>query len=432
MLIQAIRRMEVEGVKTLLGDELSESTDFYYQIANREFFRQTESSKKFFGVNSDFPNRSFAFIYLRPVDFLSKQFIMKARSQVTRGIIFNNNSVPEDIDNFLFKFSEIKRANRSYDKLKAINDEIESKHKEKKKEVREHNTPLKEENKEMEKAWKSEKKAMKKEWESEKADLLVKFKESLKDLNDEQKEFMPKEPPYAPEPEYPSEPKYHTLMPKPNDPVLRDLPRSKTISIGDDNLQRRYPIAWKLLSTFEYLNIEGTRFGILKKRVEPLKYTYGNLESLNVDGVISRDDFLKFFKEHEQNEKVLDNYRPSLAMNSEFLDLISENFNLEDREYWIYNEDEDTSIIREDLPFLAPIKPMHAASILLAGMNFSKKVKTDKGVFLIKSAPVKVYAEREQVINGKRITTIIQTHDTKLGFYDLDQRKFEMFSGTDA
>jgi len=410
MLLQVGRYNETEGIRQLLGNELFENTEKYFQIANREYFLTVDSELKYFGALPQFPFKSFSFIYLRPVDVTNKQFLMKARTMCTKGLIINSTSIPADMERLIIRFSEIKRANKNYDMIKESNDKIEEKYKEKKKEIRALNKIAREKNKELEKAWKKEKKGIKKE-----------FEKALEGMTEEQKKFMPKEP------EYPDEPKYIKLETEPPEPRLRDLPRSVSIHIGENQLQKVFQVAWNILSSFDLYQIEGTNYSIFIKKDEPLKYTYDNLDSLDIDKKMSRDDFISIFKKYEKNEKSLESFRPIISTNYEFMDLLAENRAFFDGKDWIYSEDEIISEEEDMLPSLAPIKPMHAASILSGGLKFSKEIKTDDGYILIKSAPVKVFTEKIKVMNGKKITEVYQQNETKLAFYNLNTRDLEVY-----
>ena len=410
MLLQTGRQIEIEGLRMLLGHDRFNNSNKYYQVNNREFFKTIDSENKFFGELAMFPYKSFAFIYLRPVDFINRQFLMKARQLSTKGIIFNFSSIPNEMERLLFKFSEIKRANKSYDDIKAVNDERESKYKKEKKEVKGRNTIVREANKELEKAWKKAKKELKKG-----------FDETMDGMSDAQKEFMPKEPTYDPEPEY------QELETVPPEPRYRDLPRSVSIHIGENQLHKTFSVAWNMLSAFEFYQIEGTEHGILLKRDEPLKYTYDNLNLLSISKKMSKDEFLNLFDKFERNEKVLETYRPAVSINYNFLDLRAENNNTFEGSQWIYSEGSKLDEDEEALPSLAPIKSMHAASILSAGMKFSKEIKTPEGYLLIKSAPVKIFTEKQKIVNGKKITEVYQQNETKLAFYNLDTRSLEVY-----
>jgi len=396
-------------IKGLLGEERFNKSKKYYQTNNRELFTRIDSDKKYFGKLAKFHAKSFAFVYLRPVDFVDAPALMKARSICTKGILFNSNSISPQLERIIFKFSEIKRSNKKFDEIRAINDDLKDTYKAEKKRIKGINKDTKEANKELEKTWKDSKKVLKKG-----------FEKTLEDMNDEQKKYMPKEPEYEPEPTY------GVILAEPKEPNYRDEPRSVSIHIGENQLYKTFYLGWHILSHFEFFIIEGTSHGILIKRKEQLKYTYDNLEKLSIDNTISRDDFLKFFDKNERNEKVLESYRPEVATDYNALDLYAESDALFKDKDWVFEEQisEDDGMM---LPALAPIKPMHAASILSAGMKFSKEIQTEEGLLLIKSAPVKTFTEKVKIVNGRRITEVYQQQETKLAFYNQDRRELEVY-----
>lgn len=414
MLLTVNKQYEIAKVESLLNltPKGFNGIEKYYQTSNREFFKEIDSDKKYLGGTPMFPHKSFAFVYLRPLDFLNKQTLMKARTLCTKGIIYEGKHRLEDIDRLFVKFNEVKRANKLHDEIKAHNDEKEEKYKAKRKEAKEKNREIKARNKELQDAWKKGKKELKKG-----------FDETLSGMTEEQKKFMPTEPNYDPEPEY------EALISLPEEPSLRDLPHFKSIRIGDNNFEKTLPIAWRILSTFEIITIEGTDFNLLKKREEPLNYSYEALNLLSENGgtgTMSREEFLEFFTKNEKNEKVLENHRPSFSyISDEFLDIFAESA-FSNNNAWIY-EEETTEEEEEALPSLAPIKPMHAASIFSGGMKFSQEIKTDEGYLLIKSAPVKTFTEKKRIFNGKEITEVYQQQETKLAFYNLSTRSLEMY-----
>ena len=410
MLLQVGRHNETEGMRMLLGTDRFEKAKVYYQIANREYFLNVESELKYYGTLPQFPFKSFAFIYLRPVDVINKQFLMKARTMCTKGIILNSTSVPSEMERLIFKFSEIKRANKAYDDLKEINDKIEDKYKSAKKEIKALNKIAREKNKELEKEWKKEKKEMKKE-----------FDDVLEKMSDEQKKFMPKEP------DYPDEPKYIKLETEPPEPRLRDLPRSVSIHIGENQLHKVFGVAWSVLSSFDLYQIEGTNHSVLVKKEESLKYTYDNLDSLDIDKKMSKEDFITLFDKFERNEKSLESFRPVVSTNYEFMDLLAENRSYFEGSDWVFSEEDRIAAEDEMLPSLAPIKPMHAASILSGGLKFSKEIETEDGYVLIKSAPIKIFTEKVKIMNGKKVTEVYQQRETKLSIYNLNNRTLEVY-----
>lgn len=411
MLLQIGRIQEANMFKSVLGENRYDNAKKYYHTSDKNTFRNIHDGKKYLESFPKYPNKSFAFIFMRGLDFTDVQKLSKARTMATKGVIFNSSSLPRQYEQIVFKVSEIKRANKRYDEIKETNDNIISINKEKRKEVKAINKVARDKNKELEKEWKKEKKGIKKE-----------FDEVLEKMDEAQKKFMPKEP------DYPDEPKYIKLETEPPEPRLRDLPRSISIHVGENQLNRSYPIAWMMLSNFDLYKIEGTSYSIFIKKESSMKYSYDALDSLDIDKKMSIEDFKEFFDKNEKNEKVLENYRPSIQGNFEFMDVYSENDNIFSGKEWVYSEfDDDYDEDEEALPPLAPIKPMHAASILSGGMKFSKEIKTEEGYLLIKSAPVKVFSEKTKIINGKKILETYQQRETILAFYNLDQRELEVY-----
>ena len=76
---------------------------------------------------------------------------------------------------------------------------------------------------------------------------------------------------------------------------------------------------------------------------------------------------------------------------------------------------------------LAPIKPMHAASMLAGGIGeYSKELDLDGHKVLIKAAIVKEYKSRNMIVNGKDVTETVEFFEQKMGVYNLDRRELRI------
>jgi len=195
--------------------------------------------------------------------------------------------------------------------------------------------------------------------------LKAEYEKALEEAPESVKAFI-QEPEYLPEPEKPKEP----IMPE----------YSKGYSLNMDRQDRSY--GWKLLSRFEFFKIEGSDFGYLRKRPEMLKFSARTATEVAKIGEMTKGEFLEEIR----------------------------------------RLDVDTR-----LPPLAPIKPMHAASMLAGGIGeFSKEIDLGGEQNLIKAAIVKEFSTRKILMGSKEIEETVEFYEQKMGVYNLDRRELRV------
>jgi len=412
MLIFDNNTTSIGEVQKFMKDSVSK---YHLQTTNDVTFLQADNTmEKWSGELLSFPNKSFAFIYLAPLFFSKLQVFSKARLLATEGILFDW-SMPYQINLFLNEIQEIKKSHQEANKIKAINDKIKQKHKEKTAEIRAKNKEIRAKNKEIKESVEKEIKAYNKEAKAFNKDLKKSWEKAVESAPEEQRQFMP-EPTsqYKEIKEMPDlSDQLKGLKALPDEPTLRDVPYTKSYFV--ERLDRKHSYAWRILNMFEYLNIEGTRYGFLKKRKSELGYNQENLENIEVGKTITREEFLDYVSKKEYNDSKLDTYRQDVSVNSHLLDIYSMTSNV--FENAIYEEEKQLENETYYPPLVYP-KPQHAASMLSGGMKVSKEIDTPEGKILIKSAPVKVFFERITFRGNKEVVEVIEKFEQVFSLYN--------------
>jgi hypothetical protein len=205
---------------------------------------------------------------------------------------------------------------------------------------------------------------------------------------------------------------------KPEEPNYPEMPR--IAGIQDRFYKPETSLVWKILRRFEYLQVLGTNLGLMKKREKELMFNVKNLSEISV-GEISIDDFYEYINSHNVDSASAKELKQSFA-DPVAVELFADvDFTITDL---MFSEETDESII---LPPLAPIKPMHAASMLAGGIGeYYKEVILNGETVALKAAIVKEPTSRTTVINGREVTEVIEQNIQKLGVYNTLRREFRI------
>ncbi len=262
--------------------------------------------------------------------------------------------------------------------------------------------------KEMEEEWKKQKdewKILKNQIKEENDVKLAEFEEMIKSVPEAARQYM-------------TPPPLREIPPKPEEPRYPEMPR--VAGVQDRFHKPQNSLVWKVLRRFEYLQVKGTNLGLLKKREQDLTFNIENLESLST-GEISVEEFYEFVNKSNVNSASSNDMKQSFA-DPAALELFAEmDFSIEEL---VFSEETEESVI---LPPLAPIKPMHAASMLAGGIGeYYREVMLHGERVAIKAAIVKEPTTRTTVINGREIKETIEQQIQKLGVYNIDRREFKL------
>jgi len=268
-------------------------------------------------------------------------------------------------------------------------------------EFRERREKMKEEWKEEKIAWK----ALREEIKAENEAKMAEFNEALESIPEAAKQFV--QPPALRE-----------IPAKPEEPIYPELP--KVVGVQDRFYKPQNSLVWKVLRRFEYLEVKGTNLGLMRKREQELTFTIENLASLST-GEISQDDFYAFVNKNNIDGISSHEMKQSFSDYSALELFASIDFSMNEL---MFSEETEESFI---LPPLAPIKPMHAASMLAGGIGeYYREVNLNGEKVAIKAAIVKEPTTRVTVINGRETKEVIEQQTQKLGVYNLDRREFRL------
>lgn len=399
LLVQEIAdRLKSEKVLFTSSKDIYLNTGDEVLQFNRRFY-----SSSLYGVNG----KNFGLAYMEQ-NFLNNDVVFQKLSQVVdRGIIFKYQ-VPWSFDNFFQQIKAYEAGLAAQELVKKENEELKEAYREKREAYRENRRILKEAYEAELEAWKDAKEEVKK---ANKAQL-AEWQEAFDKADESLKKFIAK-PEEIPEPPKPAEPDYGE---KPAEPPLKALPRVE----GVRELRLDNTLAFRILRRFRFCKVTGTEWGLLIKREKDLTFTIDNLGILELEE-ISKDEFLSFIEKNDVDFKASQGIKQSFfdMDTPELLAAIDTSLS-----ELIYEEDENEDI---HLVPLAPIKPMHAASMLAGGLGeYYNEVILDGDVVALKGAMVKESIERKTLLQGKEITEIIETQTQKLGVYNLSDFSFSL------
>lgn len=399
--LEAIMFLDQEFMKKI-KNELVLSTQ------NRENFLKFNLGRRFFSSSvAGVPNKSFGIAYLEQ-NFLSNEFMfLKVSNIVTAACIFKYLE-PWSFQNFFAIIEEAKRGVAAEERVKEEIDKMKESYQEKIEVWKEDKKILKEAYDLSIEKWKEEKAKIKESNKKQKEEWQIAY-----DSADEAVKKFIIQPADIPYPEEPAKPQYAE---KPTEPVYPSLPKVR--NIREERLDNT--LAWKILRRFRFCKVEGSQWGILIKRSEDLSFSFDNVSSLSLE-TISYAEFLDFIEKNDKNHAPSNNIKQSFT-DFEAIELMAQIDST--FEEMSFSEETNEDII---LPPLAPIKPMHAASMLAGGIGeFYKEVILNNDRIAIKAAIVKELVQRDSLINGKQITEIVETQNQKLGVYNLEDFNFKM------
>jgi len=175
---------------------------------------------------------------------------------------------------------------------------------------------------------------------------------------------------------------------------------------------------------YKLYKIEGVDAVFAEKldRNIPMFGTWAGIEEFkrNSWGKMSKEELLNRLEMDTHTNK----YEPTLSLST--IGLVAENISLDINIFDDVINEGDRKEAPKIKP-LAPIKPMHAASMLAGGGNFSKEIILDDEPYLVKAASVKKRQTRE-VINhkGELVEETIESYEPVLGTYAMYERRLTL------
>ena len=332
---------------------------------------------------SGIPNRSFGIAVVEQFVITTDLSLLKIYQVVNGGVVFPY-TLPWSLEKFIEKVDLAKASLKKEAKVKEKRTKLLTLYKE--------NIAL----------YKKQKKEIK---ENNKA-LKAEYTKAFQDAPESVKAFI-KEPDYIPEPERPSQP----IMPE----------YEKGYSLHIDHQERSF--GWKLLSRFEFFQVEGTSFGFLRKRSELLKFSTNEAINIAKIGKMSQEEFLQEISRLDIDTPKVTEIKQSF-IDSDSISIVAK-----------YSKDMDNMLFSEEfegvnevkLPPLAPIKPMHAASMLAGGLGeFSKEITLGGEKNIIKAAIIKEFKSRKILMGSKEIEETVEFYEQKMGVYNLDRRELRI------
>ena len=309
--------------------------------------------------------------------------LMKISSIVNGGVIFPYTlpwSLEKFIDNVELQKDSLRKdetIRKERERLKELHKKKMEAYKEEKKQVKAHNKELKKE-----------------------------YEKALKEAPDSVKAFI-KEPEYLPEPE------------KPGELILPEF--KKAYSLHMDRQNESY--GWKLLSRFEFFQIEDSSFGYLRKRPEMLKFSIDNAIEVAKIGKMSKGEFYEEIAKLDVDTPKVADIKQSL-IEADAIALVAQ---FDETMSSLYFSEESEGVKEVKLPPLAPIKPMHAASMLAGGIGeYSKEIDLNGEKHLIKAAIVKTFSTRKILMGTREIEETVEFYEQKMGVYNLDRRELRI------
>lgn len=332
---------------------------------------------------------------------------------ITAGIIFTHVEVWFMID-FFQKLDQYKQGLVLLDKHQEQKEKIKEEYEAKKEAYKTHKKKLKQKYEDSLVIWKERCSEIKEENKKNKKE----FEEVLTKMDESQRKFM-KEPEPIELPVKPEEPDYG---PKPEEPIIPTAPAAK--SYKDYGLDTS--TAWTLLRDFEWIRVDGTPFGLLRKRKVTLQITRENVTSISRMS-ISKEEFETFIKENDYNAPSFSKFEQPISGSEKtnILKIISKN----DKTLASLKYDEEVQAEIKILPCLTDIKPQHAASMLAGGLgNYEHEVKVEGKDCIIKAAMVSKSEERKLLVNNQEVTEIISSIDQSIGVYYPDTYELKIYN----
>ena len=360
---------------------LTSNIELYGKIKNLE----EPIEKVIYGSSlGNIPNKSFGLAFVEQFVVITDiGSLLRMANIVNYGVIFPY-TLPWSLEKFIDNVELQKDALRKDQRIREERDRLKKLHKEK-----------------ME-VYKKEKKEVKKKNKVLKEEYLA----ALKDAPENVKAFI-KEPEYFQEPE------------KPQDLVLPEFQKGYSLHMDRQNES----FGWKLLSRFEFVQIEDSNYAFLRKRPERLNFSVENAIKVAKIQKISKGEFLTEIQKKDIDTPSIYNIKQSF-IDSDSISLVAKYDNIMPE--LLFSEEED-GVDEVKLPPLAPIKPMHAASMLAGGMGeYSKEIELRGEKHLIKAAIVKTYNTRTVIMGGKEIDETVEFYEQKMGDYNLDRRELRI------
>lgn len=353
--------------------------------ANAELYKALRMKKIFSGVLSGIPNKTFGFAYIENHVLTNETLLLKLANIVNGGLVFQY-TIPWAFENFFYQVSRFKETLEKEEKVRQQREQLKAQY-----------------DKDRENY-----KVLKKEVEEQNELLKAQYEKALEEAPESVKAFI-QEPKWAETPKKPEEPKYPEF--------------EKGYSIHNERLDRTLP--WRVLMNFELIEIKGTNLGLFKKRTERLDFNGKNVLSLKI-GQMTSEEFETFFKKEDIDiQKKIEEIKQSF-FDVDSIEIVAKtDFTIKEMMF----SEEQNELEEFILPPLAPIKPMHAASMLAGGVGgYSKEMILKGERVLLKAATVKEFKTRKTVYDGKEVEEVIELYEEKLGIYNLDRRDLRLIS----
>ena len=346
--------------------------------------KDSDFSKVLFGSSmGGIPSKTFGIAFVEQFVVSTEVNLMKLFQIVNGGVVFPY-TLFWPLEKFISNVEAFRETLEEEERIREIREKMKEEYKKKLEEYKKQKKEIKEKNK-----------ALKEE-----------YKKALKEAPESVKAFI-QEPEYLPEPEKPKEPNY---------PEFR-----KGYSLLTDRQDQSF--GWKLLARFEFYKIKDSSLGFLKRREELLAFNTKNVFEVAEIKEISKGEFYEMLKKLDIDTPKVNDLKQQLV-DSETISIVAE----EDQSFeeLLFSEEEE-GVKEMRLPPLAPIKPMHAASMLAGGIGeYSKELILDGEKVLIKAAIVKEFKTRKTIVQNKEVEEVVEFYEQKMGVYNIDRRDLKI------
>ena len=202
---------------------------------------------------SGVPNKSFGLAFVEQFVITTDISLMKIAQVVNGGVIFPY-TLPWSLEKFVDNVELAKETLRREEKIKEERNRLKELHKERMAAYKEEKKKIKEQNKK----------------------LKEEYEKALKEAPESVKAFI-QEPEYIPEPK------------KPSEPIMPEYPKGYSLNV--DRQDKSF--GWKLLSRFEFFQVEGSGWGYLRRRPELLKFSAQTAIDVAKIGKMTKEEFFE-------------------------------------------------------------------------------------------------------------------------------------------
>ena len=376
--------------KSLMAEFLiNMRTETTVLTSNEEFYRDSQADdslvKVLYGQSlGAVPNKSFGIACVEQFAVTQDINLMKLFLVVKHGVLFEH-TLPWPVEKFISNVELQRVTLKDHDKVTVKRDKLKATYQAERAVYRDKKSKIKAANK-----------ALKKDYEK-----------SLKTAEKEGLDTFIKEPVYA---ELPS---------KPNEPSYPEYP--KGYSLHMDRADQSF--GWKLFSRFEFYKVKDSKVSFLKRRKEFLKFSSKVAVEVAEIKEITKEELAVVIAKSDYDSPASKDIKQSF-ITTESLELASQFDKTFDE---LFFSEEAHDIEEEVLPPLAPVKPMHAASMLAGGMgSLCKEIQLEGQPHLLKSAIIKQTQTRTVIEGNKEKVETVEFFEPKMGVYNKARRELRI------